>query len=79
MSKVTEELYTTIVTEIARLTITIIHDVTTLNDARGLAAMANHLTAILAGEMDISDFHDQISNCPESVREYYYKLLYLIK
>ncbi len=76
--KVTEELYIAIVVEIARLSMLII-DEATEKESKALAILINHLAAILAGEQDISDFHDQISNFPASTREFYYKLLYLIK
>lgn len=76
--KKTEELYETIVFEIAKLSI-IIYEGVPPNEARGLAMLINHLSAILVGSMDISDFHDEISDLPEQIREYYYKLLYLIK
>lgn len=76
--KVTEELYMTIVLEIAKLSM-IIYEGVSPPESRGLAMLINHLTAILAGSMDISDFHDEISSLPDGIREYYYKLLYLIK
>lgn len=77
--KVTEELYLSIVHEIARLSLIIHNGVGDMNEARGLAGLINHLSAILAGEMDISDFHEEISGNSTTIREYYYKLLYLIK
>lgn len=73
-----EKLYEAIVLEIARLSM-IIYEGVPQNQARGLGMLINHLSAILAGTMDISDFHDQISESPDTIREYYYKLLYLIK
>jgi hypothetical protein len=77
-NKVTEELYLAIVHEIARLSMIIFKGVPPV-EAKGLAMFINHLTAILGGSMDIGDFHEEISNQSDTVREYYYKLLYLVK
>jgi hypothetical protein len=72
-----EKQYEAIVMEIARLS-RIIFDGVPENDAKCLAFYINHLVAILADELTISDFHDVISECPITQREYYYNLLYLI-
>jgi hypothetical protein len=75
--KKNEQLYEALVNEIARLSLIICKGVSS-EEARGLAMLINYLSAILAGELDLSDFHDEISDQPEKIREYYYKLLYLI-
>lgn len=76
MMKVTQELYEAIVYEIARLSMIIIEEESGDN-AKALAAIINHLAAVLAGEQTVDDFHDEISNFPPSTREFYYKLLYV--
>lgn len=77
--KVSGELYNEIVGEIGRLSKLIFLEELNEVDIKGAAMLINHLAAILIGRMDISDFHDEISHTSENIREYYYKLLYLIK
>lgn len=75
--KYTEEHYIAIVTEIAKISLYIVQGVT-VDEAKALAVVINHLSAILAHKMTFDEFHDEIadSGATEAMREYYYKLLF---
>jgi hypothetical protein len=75
MNKLSDQLVTNILIEMARLSMSIYQGIPS-SEAQGLAMIINHLVAILAGKLSIDDFHDEIQNTPLLVREYYYNLLF---
>jgi hypothetical protein len=72
----TDDLKTIILEEISRITNIIHYSVMDMDDAKGMAYIANQLTGILQGLITISDFHDRIETAPDCAREYYYELLF---
>jgi hypothetical protein len=72
------KLYTVIVEEIGRLSM-LLYSGVPAGHSQALGMLINHLAAILLGIMDVSDFHEEISDQLPAIREFYYKLLYLVE
>lgn len=66
---------TKIVLEIAKLSLHIVKGISK-DEAQAVAMLINHLTAVMAGQLTVSSFHDEISEAPQSIREHFYELLY---
>jgi hypothetical protein len=75
VSKLSDHLINEILVEMARLSMLIYQGVPA-KEASGLAMIINHLVAVLAGKLSINDFHDHMAGTPQTVREFYYKLLF---